>query len=114
MAAARSGPSPSTPRPSSSPTATQARARRPAQAAWKVHTNEEGDWTGSVLWNDNHVGFEQTHLFETRYGSGSILVDTSSVGNDHLFEEDDDSDGGSGNDAFMVKAGNATISGTEN
>lgn len=33
-----------------------------------IYTDEPGDWRGSVLWNDNHVGFENEDWFETRYG----------------------------------------------
>jgi len=34
-----------------------------------IHNDEnDTDWRGSVLWNDNHVGFENTDSFETFYG----------------------------------------------
>ena len=28
------------------------------------------DWRGSVLWNDNHVGFESTHTLRSKYSTG--------------------------------------------
>ena len=41
-------------------------------AAQSIHGDEAGDWSGSVLWNDNHVGFENEQLFETKYGNFSL------------------------------------------
>lgn len=49
-----------------------------------IHTNENGDWKGSLVWNDNHSGFEQEEIQETKYGNGDLNV-TSGVGDDHLF-----------------------------
>lgn len=37
-------------------------------------------WRGGVVWNDNHVGFEVTHVHQTQYGSHPANA------NDHLFE----------------------------
>ncbi|XAL98274.1 DUF4190 domain-containing protein [Phycisphaeraceae bacterium D3-23] len=72
-----------------------------------IHSQTPGNWKGSVLWNDNHVAFEQSHYFETRYGSGAAFVD---IGNgdadlDHVFALDNDPDGNAGNDAFMIHDG---------
>ena len=39
-----------------------------------IWTSEEGDWRGSVAWNDNHVDFENTAVMEdTRFGTGPSL-----------------------------------------
>jgi len=37
-----------------------------------IHTDDPGDWRGSVLWNDNHVAFENEALFETKYANGGL------------------------------------------
>ena len=50
-----------------------------------IHTNEEGDWKGSLVWNDNHSGFEQDVFHETKYGNGDLNVDANGDGDDHLF-----------------------------
>ncbi len=48
-----------------------------------IWTSEQGDWRGSLAWNDNHVTFEQTCAgFTTKYGS------TVNDANDHLFHVD--------------------------
>ncbi|MEM9414579.1 MAG: hypothetical protein AAGA29_03755 [Planctomycetota bacterium] len=72
-----------------------------------VHSNTPGDWKGSVLWNDNHVAFEQSHYFETRYGTGAAFLDTGNgdADLDHLFIQDNDPNGNPGNDAFMIHDG---------
>jgi type II secretory pathway pseudopilin PulG len=57
-----------------------------------IHADEPGNWRGSILWNDNHVGFENTHVVETKYGSGSRNLA------DNLFDDD----GTNGYDALMV------------
>lgn len=57
-----------------------------------IHSGSPGSWRGSVLWNDNHVAFDTTQYFETKYGSGSLNP------NDNLFEDD----GTGGYDAIMV------------
>ena len=33
-----------------------------------IHVEPGDSWSGSVLWNDNHVGFESEDIFETYYG----------------------------------------------
>ncbi|MEM6507573.1 MAG: prepilin-type N-terminal cleavage/methylation domain-containing protein [Planctomycetota bacterium] len=48
-----------------------------------IHGDVEGDWSGSVLWNDNHVGFENQQEFETKFANG-LLNDGDG---DNLFEE---------------------------
>ena len=50
-------------------------------------------WRGYVLWNDNHVGFETTHVHDTNYGG----VDNTA---DHLFRAAGD------DDAYMIHSGN--------
>ncbi len=48
-----------------------------------IHTDEnEGDWRGSVAWNDNHVVFETEPTLSTKYGQYN-----NSDGDDNLFEE---------------------------
>ncbi len=37
-----------------------------------IHSERDEPWHGSVLWNDNHVGFEDTDELETKYGSGEL------------------------------------------
>ena len=59
-----------------------------------IHTEKPGDWAGSVLWNDNHVGFEQEDVFETKYGNGELNEA------DRLFESDGT------HDALMIHSGN--------
>jgi prepilin-type N-terminal cleavage/methylation domain-containing protein len=49
-----------------------------------VHS-EEGDWIGSVLWNDNHVGFENTEFFKTKYADAGLNTDADGNPADHLF-----------------------------
>lgn len=74
-----------------------------------IHTNEEGDWRGSVLWNDNHVGFEQTQLMATKYGNGQLNVGEFGEPADNLFAED--TVGGNnraGMDALMIITGDTT------
>jgi len=51
-----------------------------------IHTSTPGQWSGSVLWNDNHVAFETTHQFQTKYGNGTMNMQ------DHLFEDENGSD----------------------
>ena len=77
-----------------------------------IHTNEEGDWSGSVLWNDNHVGFEQSHnQFETRYGNGSLNVDSAGNGEDNLFDATNGTEntGEAGSNAVMAIRGTAEL-----
>ena len=56
-----------------------------------IHEHSPGSWRGSVLWNDNHVGFETSHFFETKYANGSLNY------GDNIFEDD----GTGGFDAVM-------------
>lgn len=81
-----------------------------------IHTGERGEWKGSVLWNDNHVGFEQAHdRFETKYGNGQLNVAEDFGGPaDNLFAQDNDADGdNASNEALMVIAGDSTVHGGE-
>ena len=49
----------------------------------------DDEWHGSALWNDNHISFESTHVFETRYGSGELNIDRATgTGTDALFTLD--------------------------
>ena len=59
-----------------------------------IHTEKPGEWAGSVLWNDNHVGFEQEDVFETKYGNGELNKA------DRLFESTGT------HDAMMLHSGN--------
>lgn len=54
---------------------------------------DDSNWRGSVTWNDNHVTFESTTLFATRYNETAHAADD-------LF--DTPSDSIQGDDAFMV------------
>ncbi|MEX0885699.1 MAG: hypothetical protein WD009_04590 [Phycisphaeraceae bacterium] len=56
-----------------------------------VHDGEP--WRGSVVWNDNHVAFETTHIHDTAYG-GFEHTD------DHIFKADGD------DDAYLIHSGN--------
>ena len=44
-------------------------------AIQSIHTDEPGEWSGSVLWNDNHVGYENENRFATKYANGSLNTD---------------------------------------
>ncbi|MFK7788048.1 MAG: DUF4190 domain-containing protein [Phycisphaeraceae bacterium] len=57
-----------------------------------IHSDSPGNWRGSVLWNDNHVEFASTHIFQTKYANGSLN------NNDNLFEDD----GTGGFDALLI------------
>ncbi|MGB1125919.1 MAG: hypothetical protein ACPG4Q_11990, partial [Phycisphaeraceae bacterium] len=79
-----------------------------------IHTDEPGQWSGSVLWNDNHVAFENGGAkFETKYGTGPLNdIDTAA---DQLFTANDGATvTGQSANAAMVKAGTGTLSGAEN
>jgi len=80
-----------------------------------VHTDEDGDWAGSVLWNDNHVGFENDLVFATKYANGGLNTTAANVATDNLFEDTNGAanTGPAGSNAFMAKYGNANIFGTE-
>ena len=43
-----------------------------------------GEWNGGIVWNDNHVGFEQSHILE------STRVANTSNANDLLFDQDEE------------------------
>lgn len=79
-----------------------------------IHTDDPGDWRGSVLWNDNHVGFESTHFFVTKYANGQLHADPfGGNGSDNLYASDNDPNGLAGVDALMVKADHNIVSGAE-
>jgi type II secretory pathway pseudopilin PulG len=66
-----------------------------ASATDSIHSdNNTAGWLGSVLWNDNHVGFETTDTFETKYDGGELNT------SDKLFEANDFFD------ALMIHTGN--------
>ncbi len=45
-----------------------------------IHTTENGSWQGNVVWNDNHVTFEQDPLMDaTKYGNRTFYDDTAST-----------------------------------
>lgn len=69
-----------------------------------IHTSDPGDWKGSVLWNDNHVAFEQSEILETRYGNGDLNVDASGDPLDSLFLEGSHNGNAADADAFMGTA----------
>lgn len=74
------------------------------------HTGDFGDWQGSVLWNDNHVGFEMYQYFETKYANGALHADGDFGGpTDNLFSSQADPNGKVGVDALMVTADNDLI-----
>ena len=50
-----------------------------------IHTDEAGQWAGSVLWNDNHVGFENENRFATKYANGKLNTDNGEP-DDGLFD----------------------------
>ncbi|WP_428388506.1 type II secretion system protein [Mucisphaera sp.] len=39
-----------------------------------IHTTEEGDWRGSVGYNDNNVQFETNHVLRTKWSNGTTMV----------------------------------------
>ncbi|MFK7788356.1 MAG: type II secretion system protein [Phycisphaeraceae bacterium] len=84
-------------------------------SAYSVHTSNEAansQWAGSVLWNDNHVAFENEKTFETKYANRAL---TGGAG-DHLFLDAEIATNAGGPDAsnaFMAKLGGATVVGAE-
>jgi len=53
--------------------------------ASSIHTQiNQGDWRGSVAWNDNHVVFETTNELSTKYDDAEF-----NDGDDNLFVEND-------------------------
>ncbi|MEO0477401.1 MAG: hypothetical protein AAF085_15760 [Planctomycetota bacterium] len=64
-----------------------------------IHSETPGSWTGSVLWNDNHVGFEQSDAVETCFGEKDE-AQSNLIKTDRLFEA-------TGNDdAWLIYTGN--------
>ncbi len=78
-----------------------------------IHSDDPGEWTGSVLWNDNHVQFETTQFFQTKYANGALHSDRFGDGTDNLFDSEADPNGRVGVDALMVIAGDDTVHGGE-
>lgn len=80
-----------------------------------IHTDEAGVWAGSVLWNDNHVGFENAGpLFATKYAEGALHADQfGDNGSDNLFAAENDAGGKAGYDALMTIADNNIVHGAE-
>jgi len=72
-----------------------------------IHTDDEGEWRGSVVWNDNHTTFESSHILTTKYGEGTLNDD-----NDSLFIQSQ-SGGDADANAIMTKAGDNTPGGNE-
>lgn len=75
-----------------------------------IHTGDLGDWKGAVVWNDNHVGFENDQFFETKYANGALHAD-GDFGDptDNLFSNEADPQGNVGVDALMVTADNNIV-----
>ena len=68
-----------------------------------IHTQKNnGDWRGSVAYNDNHVNFETTNALDARYGATSTNTD------DDLFVDD-----GTGSDAEMVWSDTNSLTGQD-
>ena len=70
-----------------------------------IWTNKEGEWKGSVGWNDNHTSFETDFKssIKTKYGKRRLL-DSQNGGYDNLFEIDGDGDIG---EAHMLYYGDS-------
>ena len=58
-----------------------------------LHSDEPGEWEGSVVYNDNHVRVESTHILPTKYGPAALNPA------DNLFASD------SPDDALMIHSG---------
>ena len=76
-----------------------------------IHTDEAGQWAGSVLWNDNHVGFENENRFATKYANGKLNTDNGEP-DDGLFDGTNGADnpngangGVPGSNAVMISYG---------
>ncbi|MEE9211162.1 MAG: hypothetical protein V3U29_00745, partial [Phycisphaeraceae bacterium] len=65
-----------------------------------IHTYKEGDWQGSVGWNDGAVDFEKNHKQSTKY-TGGEWIDVDAVDNDNIFRQDGPLDTTPGDDAWM-------------
>jgi hypothetical protein len=63
------------------------------------YATKPGEFRGSVLWNDGYVTFEETHILETRYGSGPVHVDADGEPTDNLFLPQGD------DDAYLIHRG---------
>ena len=63
-----------------------------------IHTEVgSGEWIGGVVWNDGHVGFEQSNIVDaTRFGTQSNV-------NDDIFDDDDQGAGS------VIERGNARM-----
>ena len=79
-----------------------------------VHTEDgDGQWAGSVLWNDNHVAFENTELFETKYANGGLNTDASGNAADDLFAVGTGANNPLANAEALMAKRNALINGAE-
>ena len=75
-----------------------------------IHS-EKGEWSGSVLWNDNHVGFENEVTFETKYANGRL---NDGAGDDLFADANVGTNAGTGggptgSNAVMAKYGIGTF-----
>ncbi|QDU72465.1 type II secretion system protein [Mucisphaera calidilacus] len=61
-----------------------------------IHTTEEGDWRGSVGYNDNHVEFENSHVLRTKWSNGNTMIDDNNQPLDNLFTHDEETEASSG------------------
>lgn len=68
-----------------------------------IHSRRS-EWTGSVLWNDNHVAFESSMFLETKFANGGLHDGDPGDGADGLFTSEKDANGLVGYDALMVTA----------
>lgn len=82
-----------------------------ATALQSIHTDEAGRWAGSVLWNDNHVGYENENRFATKYANGRLNTDNGEP-DDGLFDSGNAPDnpngangGVPGSNAVMISYG---------
>ena len=72
------------------------------QPGMLYNTNGSGEWKGQVLWNDNHVMFEQTPYFVTRYGNGELNGTYSGEAADDIFALNDNNVNDDDHNAFLV------------
>ena len=77
---------------------------------YSIHTENDGNenWAGSVLWNDNHVAYENSSSaeFETKFANGALNDDGDIDG---LFEDNDGADGSGEVDAYMIAEGSDSV-----
>ena len=72
-----------------------------------IHTEKgAAEWKGSIAWNDNHVGFENSEVHTTKYANGALNDE-----NDNIF--DDEATTLDGANAAMAKGFNNQISAAE-